>query len=60
MAMQAAREGDRLVLVACCRWGPVLVQECSRPAWRCKCGGRGKDRSIVVLGAPGEPWVEAQ
>lgn len=59
MAAQLARAGDRLVIVACCKRGPVLVLERSRSAWQCKCGSRGRDQDVVALGAPGEPWEAA-
>lgn len=51
-----ARLGDRLVIVACCKRGPVLVKESSRSTWQCRCGSHGADRGVVVLGALGEPW----
>ena len=54
-ARNAARAGDRLVVVTC-HGGPVYVRASMRSEWRCfKCGGAGTGNVVVVLGEPGEP-----
>jgi hypothetical protein len=54
MAERVPKQGDVLIVVACCAKGPVAVLATRRAEWRCGgCRKAGVDVREVVLGANG-------